>query len=232
MSNTKPGSSAVGEGGLRSNDYESKRQSLANWLCNMENEGKDKSDLMNRLGVPERFQRATVTDLLDWPQGELAAALDHNAGVFLTGNVGVGKSYAAAALMSYLLPKSIAPKRTEGYAHPEAIVAARWLGVPMLLCNLRSTFGRDTGPDENSIVHDLTTIKLLVLDDLASERVTDWTAATVRLIVNTRLDKCLRTIVTSNLTLTEIDAYDPRLASRLGALRYVQIKGEDRRQEK
>jgi DNA replication protein DnaC len=70
-----------------------------------------------------------------------------------------------------------------------------------------------------------------VLDDLGREKVTDWTGEVVYTLVNGRYEAMLPTVVTTNLTRSDLaeSAYWPAI-SRLaedGAL--VAIEAEDRR---
>jgi DNA replication protein DnaC len=72
---------------------------------------------------------------------------------------------------------------------------------------------------------------LVVLDDLGREKVTDWTGEVVYTLVNGRYEAMLPTVVTTNLTRSDLaeSAYWPAI-SRLaedGAL--VAIEAEDRR---
>jgi DNA replication protein DnaC len=79
------------------------------------------------------------------------------------------------------------------------------------------------------VIEELMTVQYLVLDDYGSEKSTDWTAETIFTIIDDRIAQMRPTIVTSNLTLADIDRADPRLASRLGGMICVELKGADRR---
>ncbi len=62
---------------------------------------------------------------------------------------------------------------------------------------------------------------LICLDDLGTERNSEAAQQNIYFILDERYRKCLNTIVTSNLTLKEIDKYDPRIASRLSEMGQV-----------
>jgi len=68
-----------------------------------------------------------------------------------------------------------------------------------------------------------------VLDDLGAEKTSDWTGQSIYTLISRRINDCKPTIVTSNLSLSEIDAVDPRRASRLGGMVYYKMTGHDRR---
>lgn len=171
-------------------------------------------DYLRRWGVPRRFTEA-------WLPEDAAGLVAPNAdGLFLCGPAGVGKSWLAAAWLRRLARRKA--ERSE-----DGRVTAVWCSVPQFLQELRATFnGRGS---EAEVTGQYTRPDLLVLDDLGAEHSTDWTGQAVYMVIAKRLDDCLQTIVTSNLTLEELDKRDPRLASRLGALAYHRMEGRDRR---
>lgn len=65
---------------------------------------------------------------------------------------------------------------------------------------------------------------LLILDDLGTENTTDFYRSTLYNILNTRINKGIPTIVSTNLTPDEISAkYEPRITSRI-VLTYTHLK--------
>lgn len=127
-----------------------------------------------------------------------------NAGPFvtITGAAGLGKSVAAAEFAEHAAKK-------------HGLVLT-WANVPALLLKIRSTFdGKGRGTEEQ-IIREHSKCPLLVLDDLAAERVTDYTVSTLYQILNTRGEYERLTVVTSNLNLDGIARlFDDRIASRL-----------------
>lgn len=92
----------------------------------------------------------------------------------------------------------------------------RWISVPSLLGGLRREMGSDSRPTHELIADVLDSTGLLVLDDLGSERVTEWTKATLFELVASRYDAGRRIIATSNLTAGQLaDAGYDRIVSRL-----------------
>ena len=75
---------------------------------------------------------------------------------------------------------------------------------------------------------------LLIIDDLGTELVTQFTQSALYQVVNTRLMAGRATIVSTNFTSEELEAtYSPQLASRLlGAYRLVPFCGKDIRRMK
>ena len=75
---------------------------------------------------------------------------------------------------------------------------------------------------------------LLVIDDLGAEFVTQFTNAALYNIINTRINLGLPTIISSNLTLQEIEnEYSTRISSRIiGEYSILCFEGKDIRQLK
>jgi DNA replication protein DnaC len=132
-------------------------------------------------------------------------------GFVIRGPVGVGKTHAAVAAFRYLVGRATLP----------AIAVA----VPALLDGLRP--GRE--PVEHLAACE--SARLLLLDDLAAERSSDWTAEVLYRLIDARYARKLPTIVTTNATGEQIRAnLGDRIASRLNGLgMVVTLDGPDRR---
>jgi DNA replication protein DnaC len=196
-------------------------------------------------GVPMKYRKARMEDFnpeIDWVQrvGN-NKPLDDPGGLFLTGLVGRGKTYLAAAIMASRIPTDAhSVKHQERWSHNDSesilteyhhwIISALWVSVPDFLLTIRGTFGDGSRSEsEESIIEKYCKPTLLVLDDFGAEQSTDWTAPTVYMLISRRINDCKPTIVTSNMPLDMIDKTDSRLASRLGGMAYRRLIGEDRR---
>jgi len=170
--------------------------------------------------VPRLYQQACMLSFMpDNP--ELAHTTLDKRGLFITGPAGTGKTHLATALFRKNLGRTAFLKN--GY--PE--LSATWASVPDVLLRLRATF--DGEGRESDVTAELANVRLLVLDDLGAEKASEWTALALYTIISRRVNWMRPTIITSNLTLAEIDAADPRLASRLGGMTVLLLRGEDRR---
>lgn len=92
-------------------------------------------------------------------------------------------------------------------------------------------FGRraiDGDSTENNLIH----CDLLILDDLGAEFCTQFTVSVIYNIINSRLLNSHPTIISSNLSLPELEAkYTTRVTSRiLGEYRHLRFFGRDIRQ--
>lgn len=92
--------------------------------------------------------------------------------------------------------------------------SVRFATVPDLLAALRPRDPGSSGPDVS--LYALQASSVLLMDDLGTEKLTEWAMEQIYGIVNGRYERKLPTIVTSNLTIEAIErAVGPRIVSRL-----------------
>lgn len=144
-----------------------------------------------------------------------AAMRDRGQGLLMFGEVGCGKTYYAAAIANALLDR--------GYS-------VRFTNFARIANELGATF------DKQDIFDELNSYSLLILDDLAAERKTEYMAEVVYNVIDARYRAGLPTIITTNLTrddllhpatITEQRIYD-RVLEKCVA---VEVKNENRRQK-
>lgn len=114
----------------------------------------------------------------------------HGLGLLFTGPVGSGKTYLAAAIANELIDFNL---------------KVLFLVVPDLLDELRATYKSDL--NELDLLDTARTIPILILDDLGAHNYTDWTRNRLYSIINYRLNEQLPTVITSNLSLDEMEDY-------------------------
>ena len=119
-----------------------------------------------------------------------------NGWLLLMGPYGCGKTHLAAAIANFVIDLS---------------VATIFLTVPDLLDWLRASFGSSDESFETRL-EEIKNVRLLVLDDLGTQNATPWAEEKLYQIINHRYIHRLPTVVTTNLSLTEIDG---RISSRL-----------------
>jgi len=181
--------------------------------------------------TPEIYK---ASRLVDFPEAITKNIVKWNwESAFITGITGSGKTYLANAITRYcLVPDhdgSIYDKNlSQGY-HRKAI---NFQFFPDLVCRIKSTFGSVTVETEYSILEDLTKYQVLIIDDIGSEKQSDFSWTTLLLLINKRIMDGKRTIITTNLGIKQIDEIEPRLASRLGSFLQIKMPDVDRRIEK
>lgn len=136
-------------------------------------------------------------------------------GLLFYGEPGVGKSYAAACIANALVDKGI-PVIMTSFA--------------LIASELQGTY------DKHNYYSELNNCSLLILDDLAAERDTEYMKEIVHTVIDNRLSTGLPMIITSNLTNAELTnpagMKDKRLFSRLFKVCHpVYVKGDDLRKK-
>ena len=122
--------------------------------------------------------------------------------ITILGECGTGKSVAAAEL-------------TEHEARASGRIP-KWINCAEMMMEIRASFGQRSCETEIGLVRRFTNIELLVIDDLAAERVSEFSITTLYLILNRRGEYSRQTIITSNLALDVVAArLDDRIANRL-----------------
>jgi DNA replication protein DnaC len=180
---------------------------------------RDAARRLRRCGLPERLQRSAALGEHDraehhraarrWGAGELR-------GLVLSGPVGSGKTWTAAAALRELVQRR----------------AVLWTSAPLLFAQLGAPRG---GERHEAALELLTARTALVLDDLDKARPTDYGAEQLFLAVDTRVEHRKPLLVTTNLTLGELatrypQPYGEAIASRLaGYCEHVELRGPDRR---
>jgi len=114
----------------------------------------------------------------------------HALGILFIGPVGSGKTFLAASIANKLM---------------ESQLQVLFLVVPDLLDELRATYKSEI--NEIDLLDSARTIPFLILDDLGAHNYTDWTRNRIYSIINYRMNELLPTIITSNLSLDEMEDY-------------------------
>lgn len=160
------------------------------------------SDRLWACGVGRRQLDASLDDFRADTPSRMAALEAARAFVaaprgflVLLGPPGRGKSFLAVGIL-------------------RAVFLAGGTGTMAYLPDLLERFRR-TGLDDPDPVDEYTRGGLLVLDDLGTERPTDYAREAVGRLVDKRWRDELPTVVTSNLTMQQIAELDARIADRL-----------------
>lgn len=175
-------------------------------------------------GVPRRYMDARLTE---FPDNTINYSDLPDKSFYVYGPVGCGKTHLLCALL-----------RETSYG-----TSSRFVTSEELLHMVKDSFDkpvmpprwRDSGDEEDarndSIITHLCELDLLAIDDLGSERTTQWSMATVSYIINSRYNDMKRTYISGNMDLnTMAESYDHRIASRLHQMcDVVHLLGRDKR---
>jgi len=168
---------------------------------------------------------------------KIITGLHQGLNITLLGVCGTGKTHIAVALIYEWLKKNITVKKTfDEFLMEESfsVKPTNNLEVPMFLpadvlyLELRSVIG--TFQTEDVIYLRYTKYPLLVLDDIASEKITEAKREALYIILERRNREGKQTIATSNKSLNCISSeIDDRIASRLSKGMVITLEGEDNR---
>lgn len=150
---------------------------------------------LEQAGIPPRYQRCEFSTFVTYPNDRLlnAVALAKEfaerfpaveKGLLIIGPPGIGKTHLAISTLKEAVRRSGA--------------RARYYDTRSLLTQIRSTYNSMTKTAEMDVIRPVMDAKLLILDDLGAERLTDWVEETMNVIVNARYNAKLPTIFTSN----------------------------------
>lgn len=173
---------------------------------------------LSRAEVPKRYLNPKTN----------CAGMDFNKSYYLYGPVGTGKTDRAVCLLKNIILNAKPVKEFNIFKLYENL--ALFASVPSMLLNIRSAFKNDA-VDESKLIKKYITPKVLILDDLGTEKTTEWVTQTLYIIINGRYEDEKQTIITSNLNLDDVkEVFSDKIASRISAMAdVVEIKGTDRR---
>ena len=187
--------------------------------------------LLEKSGLSRRFRRYTFTNFKPYVSQGAAKAVERvedylarwdenreaGKGLYLCGDVGTGKTHLAVAILNELVRKKRVP--------------SLFVTVPELLDNLRETYNKP-GRNLDEWMDAVQNAEFLVLDDLGSERPTEWVRERIFVIVNHRYREALPTIFTSNIGPKDLATQlGERTASRIIAMcEWIDLEGEDYRE--
>lgn len=111
-----------------------------------------------------------------------------NIGLLFYGSVGSGKTFLASCIANYLIEEKLLSVKMRNFA--EVINDLQAGGFNL---------------DKNQYINSITSVPLLILDDLGIERDTSYAKEQVYNVINARYQKQKPTIITTNLSLETIE---------------------------
>jgi len=211
--------------------------------------------------IPNRYKEVSFKDVPQNIQNIYQEILKTKKGIYIHGGVGTGKTHILYALLkqwnqdreaqvenisnikkeheynhyqetekgtSYVIDKEKEEARDKaleqaGKVRPEAFA----VNVSKMLYDARGDYKNNTGFQDKIIESN----KLMLLDDIGSEKVTEWVEEFLYLTVNKRYEHVHPMIFTSNLPLSKLaEKIGDRTVSRIKEMCHIiEIKGTDRR---
>lgn len=177
---------------------------------------------VKRLGMPPKFQGASFENFKKELQPvafQFASSFaegykpgETKKGLYLFGQAGSGKTHLAASIGNRLVQNDV-----------------RFTTAPEFLLDIKRTF--NIGVSSDRLLDALSQAELLILDDLGSEKPTEWVQEILFVLIDRRYVNELPTIYTSNLSLDQLKERLPyKIASRIaGTCEVVEMKAGDYR---
>jgi DNA replication protein DnaC len=144
-------------------------------------------------------------------------------GLLLMGNVGVGKTHLAAAILRGLIEKG---------------VPCLFYEFGTLLKEIQSSYNPASQTSESKVLAPVYEAEVLALDELGAVKPTDWARDTMMQIINTRYNDKKLTVFTTNYADARRSPADETLEDRIGVrlrsrlyemCKTVVVEGEDYR---
>lgn len=182
---------------------------------------------MELFGVPERFLRFHLGDF-DPRLVEALGDVQKVIGYFLHGPTGTGKTALSCAVLKRWVATGRAICQTREYGD---IVTRKTSALYIQSGVMLDTVDEKSrsGQAHHLIERYGKRIKAMVIDDIGTETKTEARLRWLCDILSGRYDNFLPTVFTSNMTLEEYHRIDPRIASRLGGYKEIELAGDDKR---
>lgn len=189
--------------------------------------------LYSQSAIPKRYQysielRPSQADVPKFIQlrdfmENILKNVELGKGLFIYGNgTGNGKTSWACKIMSYYFRKVVFNSllEYEGY----------FINTPTFLEELRASYSNKTLEFEDKM-DKVMNCRLLIIDDLGSEKPSEWVTERLYTIINERVSNGLATIYTSNVNLDKLEGtLGSRIVSRIkGSTDIIELTGSDRR---
>ncbi len=172
--------------------------------------------------VPEKKDLGAFETLNDFMKN-IVGRVGAGDCLYIWSNIaGNGKTSWACKIMGYYFRKIAFNSGLEN--------EGLYIYLPTFLENLRDQYGKKDPEFEGRLAM-VRRCKLLIIDDIGAERLSEWVSERLLGIVNERVNNQLSTIYTSGCSPEElVERYEGRLVSRImGYSQVVHIIGSDRR---
>lgn len=169
------------------------------------------------MSIPMRYQDASYDDVPKNIKDLYENMRTTRKGIFIHGSVGTGKTHIIYALKKHW--------------DQEIAQGSEFWNTTELLREIKDEFDRGVYDKRRVVEKLMESTRLLFLDDIGSEKSTEFVQETFYLLINRRYNDMRPVIFTSNFSLAELSArIGDRTVSRIVELcDIVALNGQDRR---
>lgn len=203
---------------------------------NLQTQRENPEKVLRYWGVPQKHMSCSFDNFMGGDAAKEACieASKKINSILLSGTTGCGKTHLAVAMMRRKVVETDIVYQTYSLGlWPEKSPKACFITVPELLLQIRATYNNKSDRTEEELIDEYGSVSLLVLDDLGSEKPTEWAESTLYLIIDRRNRDDRWTIVTTNLSLGEIEQrIGARIASRLADMKIIKLNLPDYRKKR
>jgi len=187
------------------------------------------ANLVKKSELGQRFRDRTFETFVSTKENQLAfdksieyakGFVDEKKGLIYFGTVGTGKTHLSAAITNYILDTHKIP--------------VKFGSITSLLNSIKATYSDGSKETEHNIIKELSSVDLLIIDDLGKEKPTDWTISILYTIINNRYEDYKPTIVTTNLTINNLEKNigEAAMSRLIEMCDFVKMNGVDYRKSK
>lgn len=191
-----------------------------------------------KYGIPKRYMKSSLENFIGDVNTPVSKWLKNGESNMLiqSPKAGNGKTHLSIALLGawvqskrdYMVRATVIKKKS-AFGLSVVVPTCRYTNFASLVLELKGSF-EGVGVSEQKIINEYSMYDILVLDDLGSEKYSEYVQGVIYTILNNRYDSMKPTIVTTNLSSKDITkTYGSRILSRLLSGEMITLNGEDLR---
>jgi DNA replication protein DnaC len=199
-------------------------------LRKRQNEERKIQKLFSQAAIPLGLQKCSLDNFVTTGMGksvkraklEAENAIETSCSLVLAGGIGVGKTHLAAAIVRGVILQGR---------------SAMFISALGYLEHLKNTFENSVADLYHAMTDHVKSVNCLAIDDFGAEKPSEWTIERLYDLINTRIERNLQTIITTNYVsapaLIKRMSANPlgaqSIVSRLFSFGWLPIEGEDYR---